>query len=162
MTSGPASPGRSSRPAKSYADFNRVRAQDQLAGLGVYYDAWTGGDFGRAAALLAPGLAVEVPVNEYPDAGSFAAALKSFGSLATRTELLAAMSAGQQGMLLYDMDVPGLGTLRVAEHLTVDDGQITRIRQIHDTAALRAAGFVGDVASPRRPSPIRTSARAAR
>jgi hypothetical protein len=31
----------------------------------------------------------------------------------------------------------------VAEHLTVDDGKITRIRQIHDTAALRAAGFVG-------------------
>ena len=82
-------------------------------------------------------------VNEYPDAESFAAALESFGSLATRAELLAAMTAGQEGMLLYDMDVPGLGTFRVAEHLTVDDGQITRIRQIHDTAALRAAGFVG-------------------
>jgi uncharacterized protein YndB with AHSA1/START domain/ketosteroid isomerase-like protein len=125
-----------------------MTTRDTAAVVRAYYDAWTGGDFGRAAALLAPGLTVEVPVNEYPDAGSFAAALKSFGSLATRTELLAAMSAGQQGMLLYDMDVPGLSTLRVAEHLTVDDGQITRIRQIHDTAALRAAGFVGDVASP--------------
>ena len=88
----------------------------------AYYEAWTGGDFSRAAALLAPGLAVEVPVNEYPDAESFAAALESFGSLATRAELLSAMSAGQEGMLLYDMDVPGLGTLRVAEHLTVGDG----------------------------------------
>jgi hypothetical protein len=45
-------------------------------------------------------------------------------------------------VLLYDMDVPGLGTLRVAEHFTVEDDKITRIRQIHDTAALRAAGFV--------------------
>jgi hypothetical protein len=121
---------------------------DTAAVIRAYYDAWTGGDFGRAAALLAPGLAVEVPVNEYPDAGSFAAALKSFGSLATRAELLAALSAGREGMLLYDMDVPGLGTLRVAEHLTVDDGVITRIRQVHDTAALRAAGFVSDVAGP--------------
>ena len=53
------------------------------------------------------------------------------------------MSAGKEGMLLYDMDVPHLGTLRVAEHFTVENGKITRIRQIHDTAALRAAGFVG-------------------
>ena len=31
--------------------------------------------------------------------------------------------------------------IRIAEHFTVAEGQITRIRQIHDTAALRAAGF---------------------
>jgi len=126
---------------------------DTAAIVRAYYEAWTGGDFSRAAALLAPGLAVEVPVNEYPDAESFAAALESFGSLATRAELLSAMSAGQEGMLLYDMDVPGLGTLRVAEHLTVGDGLITRIRQIHDTAALRAAGFVGDGPSPAAGTP---------
>jgi ketosteroid isomerase-like protein len=119
--------------------------QDTATVVRAYYDAWTTGDFGHAAGLLAPDLTVEVPVNEYPDAESFAAALKSFGSLATRTELLAAMSAGEDGMLLYDMDVPGLGTFRVAEHLTVADGQITRIRQIHDTAALRAAGFLSSI-----------------
>jgi hypothetical protein len=45
-------------------------------------------------------------------------------------------------MLLYDMDVAGLGMLRVAEHFTVRDGKIVRIRQVHDTAALREAGFV--------------------
>jgi hypothetical protein len=83
-----------------------------------------------------------VPVNSYPDTGSFAAALKAFGSLTVKAELLAQMSAGAEGMLLYDMSVHGLGTLRVAEHLTVNDGKITRIRQVHDTAALRAAGFV--------------------
>ncbi|MBA3807430.1 MAG: hypothetical protein H0X28_03405 [Solirubrobacterales bacterium] len=44
-------------------------------------------------------------------------------------------------MLLYDMDVDGLGEMRVAEHFTVAGDQITRIRQIHDTALLRAAGF---------------------
>ena len=45
----------------------------------AYYDAWTTRDFGHAAALLAPGLTVEVPVNEYPDAESFAAALRAAG-----------------------------------------------------------------------------------
>jgi ketosteroid isomerase-like protein len=108
----------------------------------AYYDAWTAGDFGTAVSLLGDGLIVEVPVNEYPSTESFGAALKAFGSLAASVELHAAMSDGDDGMLLYDMDVAGFGTLRVAEHFTVHDGKIVRIRQIHDTAALREAGFV--------------------
>ena len=117
--------------------------QDTAAVIRGYYDAWTSKEFDQAASLLAQDLTVEVPVNDYPDAGSFAAALESFGSMSARTELLAAMSAGKEGMLLYDMDVQGLGTLRVAEHFTVRQGKITRIRQIHDTAAVRAAGLAG-------------------
>lgn len=108
----------------------------------AYYDSWTTGDFGTAVNLLADGLIVEVPVNQYPTTESFGAALKGFGSLAAKVELHAAMSDGDDGMLLYDMDVPGLGTLRIAEHFTVRDGRIVRIRQVHDTAALREAGFV--------------------
>ncbi len=118
-----------------------MSTQETAAIICAYYDAWTAKDFDQAVSLLAQGLTVEVPVNEYPDTGSFAAALKNFGSMTTKAELLAAMSAGEEGMLLYDMDVRGLGTLRVAEHFTVDGGKITRIRQIHDTAALRAAGL---------------------
>ncbi len=44
-------------------------------------------------------------------------------------------------MLLYDLEVEGLGKMRIAEHFTIAGGRITRIRQIHDTAALRTAGF---------------------
>jgi ketosteroid isomerase-like protein len=120
-----------------------MSTNDTAAVIRAYYDAWTAKDFDQAVSLLARELTVEVPVNDYPTTESFAAALKSFGSMSTRADLLAAMSADDEGMLLYEMDVPGLGTLRVAEHFTVEDGQITRIRQIHDTAALRAAGFVG-------------------
>lgn len=109
----------------------------------AYHDSWTAGDFGTAISLLADGLVVEVPVNQYPTAESFGAALKAFGSLGASVRLHAAMSDGDDGMLLYDMDVAGLGTLRVAEHFTVRDGKIVRIRQVHDTAALREAGFVG-------------------
>jgi ketosteroid isomerase-like protein len=115
---------------------------DTAATIRAYYDAWTAKDFDQAISLLAGRLMVEVPVNVYPTTESFAAALKSFGSMTANADLLAAMSADSEGMLLYDMDVQGLGTLRVAEHFTVEDGKITRIRQIHDTAALRAAGFV--------------------
>ncbi|MDQ2810914.1 MAG: nuclear transport factor 2 family protein [Actinomycetota bacterium] len=109
----------------------------------TYHDSWTAGDFGTAVSLLADDLTVEVPVNQYPTAESFGAALKTFGSLATSVELHAAMSDGNDAMLLYDMDLPGLGMLRVAEHFTVRDGKIVRIRQVHDTAALRESGLVG-------------------
>lgn len=107
----------------------------------AYHDAWTAGDFAGAAALLAGDLAVEVPVNHYPTAESFAAALQGFGSMVTKVDLLSAMSAGEEAMLLYDLDVERLGRLRVAEHFTVANGKITRIRQVHDTAAVRAAGL---------------------
>jgi ketosteroid isomerase-like protein len=111
--------------------------------VGAYHDAWTRKDYARARALLAGTLAVEAPVNDYPTAGSFAAALESFGSMVSNVELLAAMSDGDQAMLLYDLEAGPVGTLRVAEHFTVEGGKITRIRQIHDTAAIRAAGLAG-------------------
>jgi hypothetical protein len=116
-----------------------------LATARAYHDAWTRREFDRAVALLAPTLAVEVPINEYATVEAFAAALRGFGSLARSVELIAETAGrGDDAMLLYDMDVDGLGELRVAEHFTVSDGKITRLRQIHDTAVLRAAGFAGD------------------
>ena len=117
--------------------------EDTAAIVREYHDSWTGGDFARATALLADALAVEVPVNDYPTTESFADALSNFGSTVTGVDLLASMTSGPEAMLLYDLDVPRLGRLRVAEHFTVGDGKITRIRQIHDTAAVRAAGLAG-------------------
>jgi uncharacterized protein YciI/ketosteroid isomerase-like protein len=115
---------------------------EALSVVRAYHDAWTSKRFDQAAALLADELEVEVPINEYPTTESFAKALEAFGSMVERVHLLSRMSAGDEVMLLYDIDVQGLGTMRIAEHFTVKDGKIARIRQIHDTAALRAAGFV--------------------
>jgi ketosteroid isomerase-like protein len=119
-----------------------MTTDEPLTTARVYHRAWTAKDFDRATALLADDLAVEVPVNDYPTAASFATALQAFGSMTRGVELLSAMSAGDEAMLLYDMDVRGLGVMRVAEHFTIRNGKIARLRQIHDTAALRAAGFV--------------------
>lgn len=114
---------------------------DTAAVVRAYFDAWTSHDYDGAGALLADGLIVEVPINDYPTAEAFASAVKAFGSMTTKVQLLAEMSAADEAMLLYEMDVERLGTLRVAEHFTVDSGKITRIRQIHDTAPIRAAGL---------------------
>jgi hypothetical protein len=61
--------------------------------------------------------------------------------MASDVRLLAAMGSGAEAMLLCDMTVEPLGALRVAEHFSVSDGRIRRIRQIHDTAPIRAAGL---------------------
>ena len=59
--------------------------------------------------------------------------------------LVSQFAEGDEAMLLYDMVVEPIGALRVAEHFTVSAGRIARIRQVHDTAPLRAAGFDADL-----------------
>lgn len=89
--------------------------------------------------MVAPDLQVEVPINDYPTKESFGKALVGFGGLVSRVVLLAEFAKGNEAMLLYDMDVDQLWKMRIAEHFTVADGRIMRLRQIHDTAPLRAA-----------------------
>jgi len=120
-----------------------MNVQETAVVVRAYHDAWTRKDYARARALLAGTLAVEVPVNNYPTAESFGAALENFGSMVSSVELLAAMSDGNEAMLLYDLEAGSVGLLRVAEHFTVEGGKITRIRQVHDTVAVRAAGLAG-------------------
>ncbi|MFZ5863267.1 MAG: nuclear transport factor 2 family protein [Nitrospirota bacterium] len=112
-----------------------------LSVVRAYHSAWTGKRFEEAIRLLAPDLVVEVPINHYPNKDSFAQALTGFGGLVKSVDLLAEFSKANEAMLLYDMDVEGLGKMRIAEHFTIADERIVRIRQIHDTTAVRAAGF---------------------
>lgn len=106
-----------------------------------YHNAWTSKRFAEAGAFLSPDIDIEVPINRYDSAGAFLAAVESFGGLTTSVDLLAEFGSDSEAMLLYDMEVDGLGPLRVAEHFTVAGGSIVRIRQIHDTAPLRAASL---------------------
>ncbi len=109
-----------------------------------YHRAWTTGEFDRAASLLSPFLEVEVPINTYPNREAFADALGEFGSRVDSVTVLSEMQSGDEAMLLYDMEVVGLGELRVVEHFTVSDGVIVRLRQIHDTAVIREASGLED------------------
>jgi hypothetical protein len=104
-----------------------------------YHASWVGRDFATAAALPARDLRVEVPINDYPTRESFVEALTAFGGRATRVDLLDEFVHDTTPMVLYDMQVEGLGTFRVAEHFTVQDGLICRLRQIHDTYPIRVA-----------------------
>jgi hypothetical protein len=121
---------------------NQTRA-DARATAHAYHQHWTHRRFDEAIALLDPELAVEVPINAYPTREAFGAALSKFGAMTESVQLLSELGGEDEAMLLYDLEAPGLGTLRVAEHFTVRDGKIVRLRQIHDTAPVRAAGLGG-------------------
>jgi ketosteroid isomerase-like protein len=117
------------------------RDGDALAIVRAYHDAWTAGNHDAAGRCLAEDLVVEVPINSYPTRASFVAALAAFAPLVRHVAVLSSLGGAGEAMLLYDMEVEQLGRLRVAEHFSVSDGQIHRLRQVHDTAAVRAAGF---------------------
>jgi hypothetical protein len=108
-----------------------------------YHDAWTQKNFEEASRYLAADLQTDVPLNSYADAAEFLAGLAGFGQLVTKVDLLAELGDSHQAALLYDVYVDPIGTLRVAEHFTVAENHITHIRHVHDTVALRAAGFAG-------------------
>jgi hypothetical protein len=114
---------------------------DALAVAREYHRAWTARDFAAARRQLADDLDVEVPINRYRDADHFLEALTAFGGMVTSVDLLAEFGRDGEAMLLYDMTVESLGAMRVAEHFSVTGGRVTRLRQVHDTADLRAAGF---------------------
>ena len=118
-----------------------MSSEDALSIARRYHDAWTSQNYEHAIELLAPALTIEVPVNEYPTVESFAQALRGFGQRVSSVELLSQLGAGEEAMLLYDMQVDGVGELRVVEHFTVAAGRIVRLRQIHDTSSVRAAGL---------------------
>lgn len=107
----------------------------------AYFDHWTAGRFDAAADLLAEKIRIETPINSYPHKADFAAALRGFGTLVIGVNLLIDLAEGDDVVQIYDMDVTGLGAIRVAEHFVVQSGLITRLQQIRDTAALRASGF---------------------
>lgn len=118
-----------------------MRPNDALTLARRYHDAWSKHRFDDAVALLDDTLHVEVPVNHYPTRDSFARALAAFAAMVERAELLAELGSDDEAMLLYDMTVRGIGVLRVAEHFTTRAGRIIRLRQVHDTVAIRAAGL---------------------
>src|ERR1700753_4203570 len=108
----------------------------------AYHRAWTvDKDFATAAGLLAEDLRTDLPVNVYAGKEEFVEAITGFGGLIAGVEMLGAIAAGNEAVLIYDLDMPPLGVLRMAEQLTVVDGRVPSVRQVAAPATLPAAGL---------------------
>lgn len=106
----------------------------------AYHDHWRAGRFDLAADLLAVTVEIETPINTYARKADFTAALAGFGTLVADVTNFIELAGGNDVVQMYDMDVTGLGMIRIAEHFVIANEKIARLRQIHDTALLRAAG----------------------
>jgi hypothetical protein len=106
----------------------------------AYHRAWSTRDLQSADRFLAEDLEVEVPINVYAGKADFLAAVERTAKQTSNVKLLAEFSNGSEALLLYDMTLP-FGELRVVEHFTISGGRIRKLRQIHDTAVLRASGM---------------------
>jgi SnoaL-like protein len=119
-----------------------MNADDTLKVARTYHRAWTTEkDFDAAAELLSEDLQTDLPVNTYDSKAEFVEAITGFGGLATRVEILGEVASENEAILVYDLEMPPLGVLRMTEQITVVDGKISFIRHVHDTATMRAAGF---------------------
>jgi hypothetical protein len=74
-------------------------------------------------------------------------AIRGFGQLISSVQILSESASPGEAVLIYDLVMEPIGTLRIAEQCTVVDGKITFIRQVHDTATMRAAGFAPPLSS---------------
>ena len=110
-----------------------------LAVARAYHDAWRRCDYEAAWQLLGDALVIEVPVNSYDTKAAFAEAARRTREMAADVRPIAEFGNDGEAVLLYEMTLP-VGDLRIAEYFAVDQGRITRIMHIHDTAALRGAG----------------------
>lgn len=125
-----------------------MKNNDALTVVRAYHRAWSGGDFEAAGRLLADGLELDVPINTYRTKADFLEAVRRTRQMTSAIDMLAEFGSDREALLLYDLALP-FGALRVAEHFAVSDGRITKIRHVHDTAALRGRDSGGTVPKAR-------------
>jgi len=109
----------------------------------AYHRAWESRDFDEAGTYLADDLVTDVPINTYRSRAEWLQAVRGTREVTSSVHVLAEFGTADEALLLYDMRLDPIGDLRVAEHFLVASGRIVQIRQVHDTLALRAAGFGG-------------------
>ena len=119
-----------------------MRSSSALRLAKAYHETWTGRRIEEAAGYLSDDLSVEVPINAYPTKASFVEAVGFTRKMVSEVNILTEFGGDGEALILYDMSLP-FGVMRVAEHFSVSADKINRIRQIHDTHALRAAGAAG-------------------
>jgi hypothetical protein len=106
----------------------------------AYHRAWSTQDLENVGRHLADDLHVEVPINAYAGKEDFLEAVRRTAQMTSKVKMLAEFGNEDEALLLYDMTLP-IGDLRIAEHFSVAGDRIHKVRQVHDTATLRAAGF---------------------
>jgi ketosteroid isomerase-like protein len=103
-----------------------------------YQDAWTNGDFDRAAAYLAPDFSFDGPLAQHRSAEEFIKGLKNFAAtIRPGWKKTAAYGDENGAILLYDVVFHSGTPLRIADYLSLRNGRIQAETIVYDTALLQ-------------------------
>jgi hypothetical protein len=94
----------------------------------AYFNAWTNKDYIGAAALLCDNPVFETPINLYSSKDAFMQAVAMTSELIEKIDMLASLGNDKECILLYDLNMPSLGKLRIAEHFIIQHEKIVMIR----------------------------------
>lgn len=101
-----------------------------------YADAWTSGDRDAVRRMIAPDAEIEWNLDEAVDDEHLVQTLHKIAAFADSVTVVSSTYADERATLVYDCAAP-FGTARLAEFLTVVEGRIAEIRQLHDPVAIR-------------------------
>lgn len=101
-----------------------------------YADAWIGGDTHAVRRMIAADAEIEWNLDQPVDDEELVQTMDRIAAFADSVTVVVHTCADGRATLVYDCAAP-FGTARLAEFLTVGQGRITGIRQVHDPLALR-------------------------
>lgn len=103
--------------------------------VAFYAGSWIGGDLGAVRQLLDPEAEIEWNLDLAVDDEELVQTLTRISAFADEVTVFSRVHNELGAALVYDCAAP-FGTARMAEFLTIDDGRITRVRQIYDAVAI--------------------------
>ena len=117
-----------------------------------YADAWRSGDRAAVRRMIAPDAEIEWNLDEEVDDEELVQTLHRIAMFADSVTVVSSTCTGERAVLIYDCAAP-FGTARMAEFLTVVQGRIAEVRQVHDPVAIRRF-FPGLLEYPGSPDPF--------
>jgi len=104
--------------------------------VAFYAQSWTNCDPRAVRRVIAGDAEIEWNLDVPVDDEELVRTLDRIAAFADSVAIIATACVGDRASLIYDCVAP-FGTVRVAEFVTVADGQVSEIRQVFDVAALR-------------------------
>ena len=103
-----------------------------------FFDAWTGGDFARARALLSDDVSFVGPLDTFDDADSYIASLERLGGMVAGAEKQRVFVDGDEVCVIYDLKTVPLPSTRVCEWYRVQDGKVRSASVVFDARPFAA------------------------
>jgi hypothetical protein len=99
----------------------------------TFIEKWASGDLDEVAARVDPEISYEGPMARTEGAAAYLDVVGPFSRVVTGINILAVTAAGDQAMIMYEMETTPFGTLAAADLLRFKDGRILTSRLVFDT-----------------------------